>query len=109
MNLPYVIDHLEKSVYAASAEGNNEVGMTVIDSDRLLSIYSQKLTTEEYKQFNCEKAEELIFKKLNEIERQYGFKEKKRQRKQRRNRRTGSGKDTAGTNKNHSVKNERRN
>ena len=56
---------LEMSIKAARAEGNEE---TAIDSDRIISAFSDKLSTEEYKAFDWEKAEALLFAKLIEIE-----------------------------------------
>lgn len=56
---------LEMSVKAARAEGNEA---TAIDSDRIISAFSDKLSAEEYKAFDWEKAESVLFAKLNEIE-----------------------------------------
>lgn len=59
---------LEMSVKAARAEGNEA---TAIDSDRIISDFSDKLSTEEYKAFDWEKAEAVLFTKLIEIEKKY--------------------------------------
>lgn len=78
-----LIEHLKESIKAQKAENPNaQVGDTVIDSDRYISLYTDKLTTEEYKNFNADKAEDLIFKKLNEMEKEAGFKEAKQEPKQ---------------------------
>ena len=61
---PEIIAYLARSVKAAREEGNEE---TAIDSDRIISDFSDKLSTEEYKAFDWEKAEAVLFAKLNEI------------------------------------------
>ena len=62
------ISLLEMSVKAARAEGNEA---TAIESDRVISDFSDKLSTEEYKAFDWEKAEAVLFAKLIEIEKKY--------------------------------------
>ena len=65
---PEIIKHLEMSVKAARAEGNEA---TAIESDRVISDFSDKLSTEEYKAFDWEKTEAVLFAKLIEIEKKY--------------------------------------
>ena len=65
---PEIIAYLERSVKAAREEGNEE---TAVESDRILSDFSDKLSTEEYKAFDWEKAEAVLFTKLIEIEKKY--------------------------------------
>lgn len=65
---PEIIMYLDRSVKAARAEGNEA---TAIDSDRIISDFSDKLSTEEYKSFDWEKAEAVLFAKLIEIEKKY--------------------------------------
>lgn len=62
---PEIIAYLDRSVKAAREEGNEE---TAIDSDRIISDFSDKLSTEEYKAFDWAKAETVLFAKLIEIE-----------------------------------------
>ena len=62
---PEIITYLDRSVKAAREEGNEE---TAIESDRIISAFSDKLSAEEYKAFDWEKAESVLFAKLNEIE-----------------------------------------
>ena len=73
---PFVQEHLKKSVEARQADDPDaKVGDTIIDSDRLISLFSDKLKPSDYKDFNAEIAEELLFDELHKIEREYGFKE----------------------------------
>lgn len=76
LDQPFVQEHLRKSVEARQADDPDaKVGDTIIDSDRLISLFSDKLEPSDYKDFNPELAEELLFEELHEIEREYGFKE----------------------------------
>lgn len=62
---------LRESVKAQQYENKEaKVGDTVIDSDKILSKFSSKLSPEEYKFFDWEEAEEFLFDKLNKIERE---------------------------------------
>lgn len=73
-----LLKHLRDSVKAQKAENPDaKIGDTVIDSDRFISNYSQKLSTKDYNQFNFDKAEELVFEKLKEFEKEAGFKSDK--------------------------------
>ena len=75
-----LLKHLRDSVKAQKAENPDaKIGDTVIDSDRFISNYSQKLSTKEYNEFNFDKAEDLIFEKLKEFEKEAGFKSDKGQ------------------------------
>lgn len=62
---------LRESVKAQQYENKGaKVGDTVIDSDKILSKFSSKLSPEEYKFFDWEEAEEFLFDKLKKIERE---------------------------------------
>lgn len=65
-----VIKHLRDSVLAAQHEGNSE---TVIESDRILSLFVDTLTPQEFKGYDHDKAEGVLFAKLHEIERELGL------------------------------------
>ena len=70
-----VISELKRNIEAQKAENPNaRVGDTRLDSDRIISNYSDTLTTQEYAKFNWEKAEKELFKKLRSLERESGFK-----------------------------------
>lgn len=72
-----LVEHLRESVKARKADDPDaKVGDTIIDSDRFISRYTDKLTTEQYKKFDWDKAEELVFDKLKEFEREAGFQDK---------------------------------
>lgn len=71
-----LVEHLQKSIEAQKADNPNaKIGDTVIDVDRYISLYSDSLTPAEYDKFSAEKAEEEIFAKLREMEKEAGFKE----------------------------------
>lgn len=53
-----VIAHINKSVVAAKA---GRTDCVCIDSDRIISNFSDKLTTEQYKSFNWDLAEDFLF------------------------------------------------
>lgn len=65
-----VIKHLRDSVLAAQHEGNSE---TVIESDRILSLFVDTLTPQQFKSYDNDKAEDVLFAKLHEIERELGL------------------------------------
>ena len=78
MITPEVIKELNESIKAQLAENPNaEVGDTIIESDRIIALYSQKLTPQEYSKFNWDKAEDVLFDKLNELEKARGFRKYK--------------------------------
>jgi hypothetical protein len=72
MFTPQVMKELRDSVTAAKNEGNTE---TRIDSDRILSLFSETLTPAQYRMYDHEKAEDVLFAKLAEIEREMGLNE----------------------------------
>ena len=79
INLPEVQKHLRESIKAQKLEAEYDkripqVGDTAIDSDRLLSNFIDKLTSEEYKNFNWEEFEDALFDELNKLEKEEGFK-----------------------------------
>lgn len=77
-----LMEHLQKSIEAQKAENPNaKIGDTIIDLDRYISLYGDTLSTEEYNKFNVEKAEEEIFNKLHEMEKEAGFKEESSEKK----------------------------
>lgn len=60
---------LRDSVKAAFYENPKaKIGDTVIDSDRIISLFTDKLSTKEYAEFDWEKAEDILFDKVQEIE-----------------------------------------
>lgn len=65
-----VIKHLHDSVLAAKHEGNSE---TVIESDRILSLFVDTLTPQQFKNYDHDKAEEALFYKLRGIEKELGL------------------------------------
>lgn len=65
-----VIKHLHDSVLAAKHEGNSE---TVIESDRILSLFVDTLTPQQFKSYDQGKAEDVLFDKLHEIEKELGL------------------------------------
>jgi hypothetical protein len=67
MLTPAVIKELQGSVLAAKYEGNS---FARIDSDRIISLFVDTLSNRQYKDFDYEKAEDVLFAKLEEIERQ---------------------------------------
>jgi hypothetical protein len=54
---PAVISGIKGSVEAAKADGNDSVN---IDSDRIISLFTDKLSPEEYKNFDQDKAENVL-------------------------------------------------
>lgn len=62
-----VLKHLHDSVLAAMYEGNAE---TMIESDRILSLFVDALTPQQFKRYDHGKAEKVLFDKLNEMERE---------------------------------------
>ena len=75
VNSRSTIAELEANIRARKYdEPDAKVGSTRLDSDRMISLYTDRLTPQEYSQFNSEKAERELFKKLRELERKAGFK-----------------------------------
>lgn len=75
VNNPKVVQSLVSAVQAQKAENKDaKIGDTIIDSDGILSRYSEGLSTKGYDSWNADKAEKALFKKLKEIEKEYGFK-----------------------------------
>ena len=76
VNNPRTVKTLIDSIKAAQYENPDaKVGDTVLESDRIISLFTDDLTPEEYKNFNFDKAEKALFKKLNELEKDvFGFK-----------------------------------
>ena len=75
VNSRSTIAELEANIRARKYdEPDAKVGSTQLDSDRMISLYTDKLTTEEYAKFDWNKAERELFKKLRELERKAGFK-----------------------------------
>lgn len=75
LNDSKLIKHLKDSIAARKADNPDaKVGDTIIDSDSFISDYVDKLTTKEYAAFEWNRAEKLIFDKLNEMEKDAGFK-----------------------------------
>lgn len=71
-----LMEHLQDSIKAQKWENPDaKIGDTRIDSDRFISLYADSLSHEEYKNFSAKKAEEEIFNKLHEMEKEAGFKE----------------------------------
>lgn len=78
LNDKRLMEHLRESIKAQKAENPDaKVGDTQIDSDRFISLYTDKLTPKEYNSFNWDKAEDMVFKKLEEMEKEAGFKDGK--------------------------------
>lgn len=76
INSREVKEHLAKSIEAQLADNPNaKIGDTIIDSDDLISRYGEKLSVEDYDNWNSEEAEDRLFKKLNEMEKERGFKD----------------------------------
>lgn len=70
-----VIRELEANIRAQKADNPNaRVGDTRIDSGRMISMYSERLTPQEYSVFTQDAAETALFRKLRELERKAGFK-----------------------------------
>lgn len=65
-----VVKHLRDSALAAQHEGNSE---TVIESDRILSLFVDTLTQQQFKNYDHSKAEEVLFGRLHEIELEIGL------------------------------------
>lgn len=75
-----LIEHLRESVKAKKAEDSNaKIGDTQVDIDGYISNFTQKLSPKEYESFDWDKADEAIFKKLNELEKEAGFKSDKKE------------------------------
>ena len=75
VNNSKIVAELNRNIYARQLDDRNaRVGSTRLDSDRMISNYTDTLTTEEYSRFNVEKAENELFKKLRSLERKAGFK-----------------------------------
>ena len=75
VNNSRIVAELNRNIYARQSDDRNaKVGSTRLDSDRMISNYTDTLTTEEYSRFNVEKAENELFKKLRQLERKAGFK-----------------------------------
>ena len=55
-----------------------KIGDTMLDSDRIISRFSSNLTSKEYDKFDWEKAEDILFEKLKEIEKEFGFKQEEK-------------------------------
>ena len=78
LNDKRLMDHLRESIKAQKADNPDaKVGDTQIDSDRFISLYTDKLSTKEYNSFDWDKAEDMVFKKLEEMEKEAGFKDGK--------------------------------
>lgn len=83
LNTKGLMEHLQKSIEAQKADNPNaKIGETIIDPDRYISLYSATLSLEEYNKFNAEKAEEEIYNKLHEMEKEAGFKEESSEKKE---------------------------
>ncbi len=67
MVTPEVIQHMRDSVLAARYEGNDHVR---IDADRIVANFADTLTPAQYKAFDQELAEEVLFRKLDEVEKE---------------------------------------
>lgn len=65
-----VLKHLHDSVLAAKYEGNAE---TAIESDRILSLFVDALTPQQFKGYDHDKAEKVLFDKLHEMEKELGL------------------------------------
>jgi len=65
-----VLRHLRDSVLAAKNDGQAKAR---IESDRILSDFGDTLTPQQYKLYNQGKAEEVLFGKLAEIEKELGL------------------------------------
>lgn len=70
MFTPEAIKHMGDSVVAAIFEGNDQVR---IDSDGIISKFSDTLTPEQYRAFNQEEAEKALFAALAEIKKEHGL------------------------------------
>ena len=82
MLTPNVEKQLRDSVKAAFYENPKaKVGDTVIDSDRIISLFSDKLLPKEYTDFSWDKAEDILFDKVKEFEKEI-FKTEKSKEKQ---------------------------
>lgn len=79
MLTPQVMKIMRDNIKAAEYEDPNaEVGDTILDSDRIISLFIDKLTPQEYKNFDFDKAEDFLFDKLHELEEYAGFKKPKK-------------------------------
>ncbi|KAB0579194.1 hypothetical protein F7Q92_15210 [Ideonella dechloratans] len=65
-----VLKHLHDSVLAAKHEGNAE---TAIESDRILSLFVDTLTPQQFKSYDHDKAEGVLRSKLREVEQELGL------------------------------------
>jgi hypothetical protein len=70
MFTPEVLKHLRDSVLAAQYEDNSQAR---IESDRILALFGDTLTTQQYKNYDWNKAEDVLFGKLEEIEKELGL------------------------------------
>lgn len=64
---PEVKQHLKRSVDAFIAEGNNDAESVAIESDRILSEFTDKLTPSQYNAFDWDKAEEILFNETEKM------------------------------------------
>lgn len=70
-----VISELMRNVTAQKYDNPNaKIGDTRLDSGRIISNYADTLTTQEYNNFNWKVAENKLFKKLQQLEKNAGFK-----------------------------------
>ena len=75
VNDAHVVRVMIDSVKARQFDNPNaKIGDTSIDTDNLLSGFADKLSTKEYANFDMEKGEKALFKKLKQLEKDYGFK-----------------------------------
>lgn len=65
-----VLKHLHDSVLAAKYEGNAEAA---IESDRILSLFVDALTPQQFKGYDHDKAEKVLYEKLREMEKELGL------------------------------------
>ena len=71
------MEHLQKSVEAQLADNPKaELGDTQIDVDKYLSLYGETLSPKEYDSFDFDRAENIVYQKLRELEKEAGFKQK---------------------------------
>lgn len=71
---PKVYKHLADSIEAQYAENPRaKIGDTIIEPDRLISEYADRLSPEEYKQFDVQSAEDALYRELNRLEEAKGF------------------------------------
>ncbi len=68
---PAVERHMRASVLAAQYEGNNN---TRIDADSIVSRFTDHMSPAQYKAFDQKKAENILFSRLAEVEKELGLK-----------------------------------